>query len=172
MPFHVTKIISGGQTGADQAGLAAGKELGLETGGWMPKGFRTDDGARLDFKQLYNMKEHESFSYPPRTELNVQISGATFLFGNLHSPGTKLTQRLCFKHGKDHFFVPWVPRQAIPITDDDWFSATEPFRVWLNQYEDWDTLNVAGNRERTNPGIFLACKTFLVRAFKIELGIP
>jgi hypothetical protein len=171
-PFHITKIISGGQTGADQAGLAAGKELGLETGGWMPKGFRTDDGARLDFKQLYSMLEHEKFTYPPRTELNVQISGATFLFGNLISPGTKLTQRFCLKHGKRHFFVPWKPGQSMPTTEAEWSSATEPFRDWLNRYSDFDTLNVAGNRERTNPGIFLACKEFLVRSLKIELGRP
>jgi Circularly permutated YpsA SLOG family len=35
------KIISGGQTGADQAGLRTAKRLGIETGGWMPQGWRT-----------------------------------------------------------------------------------------------------------------------------------
>jgi hypothetical protein len=32
------RVISGGQTGADQAGLAAAKRLGVPTGGFMPKG--------------------------------------------------------------------------------------------------------------------------------------
>lgn len=32
------KIVSGGQTGADRAGLDAALELGLELGGWCPKG--------------------------------------------------------------------------------------------------------------------------------------
>ncbi|HJT77421.1 MAG TPA: putative molybdenum carrier protein, partial [Gemmataceae bacterium] len=35
------RVISGGQTGADQAGLAAAKACGIPTGGWMPKGFLT-----------------------------------------------------------------------------------------------------------------------------------
>lgn len=39
-------IISGGQTGADQGGLDAGKALGLKTGGLMPKGWRTEAGPR------------------------------------------------------------------------------------------------------------------------------
>ncbi|MFO7971456.1 MAG: putative molybdenum carrier protein [Desulfobacterales bacterium] len=34
----LTKIISGGQTGADQAALDAAIELGIPHGGWIPKG--------------------------------------------------------------------------------------------------------------------------------------
>ena len=33
------KIISGGQTGADQAAWRAAKAFGVPTGGWMPKDF-------------------------------------------------------------------------------------------------------------------------------------
>ncbi|MFZ8324119.1 YpsA SLOG family protein, partial [Staphylococcus aureus] len=42
--MKLKKVISGGQTGADQAGLRAGKAAGLETGGMVPKGCLTDDG--------------------------------------------------------------------------------------------------------------------------------
>ena len=34
------KIVSGGQTGADQGGWRAAVACGLATGGWMPEGFR------------------------------------------------------------------------------------------------------------------------------------
>ena len=44
-PSPILRIISGGQTGADQGGLRAGAALGLDTGGWIPFGFRTDTGA-------------------------------------------------------------------------------------------------------------------------------
>ena len=44
MPMTLTTIISGGQTGADQAGLLAAQALGLQTGGWAPHGWRTDAG--------------------------------------------------------------------------------------------------------------------------------
>lgn len=38
------RIISGGQTGADQGALVAAKQLGIETGGWTPRGFLTEAG--------------------------------------------------------------------------------------------------------------------------------
>jgi len=39
------KIISGGQTGADRAGLVVGKSLGLEIGGTAPKGWKTEESS-------------------------------------------------------------------------------------------------------------------------------
>ena len=41
IPAMVTKIISGGQTGADQPGPAVAKHLGIPTGCFVPKGFLT-----------------------------------------------------------------------------------------------------------------------------------
>jgi RNA polymerase sigma factor (sigma-70 family) len=46
----VRKVISGGQTGADQAGLFAAEAFGIETGGWMPKGFLTLAGNSCKMK--------------------------------------------------------------------------------------------------------------------------
>jgi hypothetical protein len=40
----LTKVISGGQTGADQAGWRAARAFGIPTGGWMPLEFRTERG--------------------------------------------------------------------------------------------------------------------------------
>lgn len=37
-------IISGGQTGADQAALDAAIILGIPHGGWLPKGRKTEKG--------------------------------------------------------------------------------------------------------------------------------
>ncbi len=39
-----SKIISGGQTGVDRAALDVAMELGLEAGGWCPRGRRAEDG--------------------------------------------------------------------------------------------------------------------------------
>jgi len=38
------KVISGGQTGVDRAALDAAMKLGIEVGGWCPKGRRALDG--------------------------------------------------------------------------------------------------------------------------------
>lgn len=42
------KIISGFQSGSDIGGIKAGKTFGLETGGWMPKGFLTENGLKIE----------------------------------------------------------------------------------------------------------------------------
>jgi hypothetical protein len=40
----IKKIISGGQTGADQAALDAAIEMGVPHGGWVPLGRMTENG--------------------------------------------------------------------------------------------------------------------------------
>lgn len=42
--FCLKKIISGGQTGADRAGLDIAMELNIHVGGWCPKGRKSEDG--------------------------------------------------------------------------------------------------------------------------------
>jgi hypothetical protein len=59
------KIISGGQTGADQAALDVAIKLGIPYGGWIPKGRLTENGP-LDSK--YKLKEMETTNYNKRTE--------------------------------------------------------------------------------------------------------
>lgn len=39
------KIVSGGQTGVDRAGLEAAIAIGLPYGGWVPKGRIAEDGT-------------------------------------------------------------------------------------------------------------------------------
>ncbi|MEY2585055.1 MAG: hypothetical protein QOD80_1081, partial [Verrucomicrobiota bacterium] len=41
----LTKVISGGQTGVDQAALRAARDSGLEIGGWCPPGRVCEDGV-------------------------------------------------------------------------------------------------------------------------------
>lgn len=142
------KIISGGQTGADQGGLAAGKALGLETGGWLPRGCITQDGPRRDMLVKYGMLEHCSTGYPPRTETNVMNSDGTVLFGNMNSPGCRLTLRLCKQHRKPFYTNP----------------TPKGLRGWVDQ-QGIKVLNVAGNRESSNPGIFKTTYDTLMAAF-------
>ena len=47
------KIISGGQSGADQAGWRVARAFGIPTGGAMPLGFLTEEGSRPEFAELY-----------------------------------------------------------------------------------------------------------------------
>ena len=61
------RIISGGQTGADRAGLDFAIQAGLEHGGYVPKGRKAEDG-RIDDR--YQLIELSSSSY-------VDVSGVT-----------------------------------------------------------------------------------------------
>jgi len=151
----IEKIISGGQTGADEGGLIAGKRLGLKTGGTMPKDFRTLDGNRPEFSELYGVTEHSSWAYPPRTEDNVNNSDGTIRFAaNFNSPGEKCTLKFINKHLKPHFDVDID--DPIPIRD---------FIDWIN-INDIKVLNVAGNSERTTLGIKDFVVNFLMSALK------
>lgn len=136
------KIISGGQTGADQAGLFVAKRFGLKTGGHMPKGWRTLSGPRIDFEKMFDMSEHHSPEYPPRTELNVKNSDGTVrLAGNFDSSGEKCTLAAIKKQNK-----PWFD---VDLSDP---PPPKDFVNWLN-LNNIKTLNVAGNAEST----FLRC---------------
>jgi len=75
------KIISGGQTGADQGALVAGRQLGIPTGGWMPRGFLTEAGPCPPLGEMYGMQEHPSPAYPPRTRQNVKDADGTLWIG-------------------------------------------------------------------------------------------
>lgn len=132
-----TKIISGGQTGCDLGALRAGRILSIQTGGWMPRGFRTELGSRPWMAKMYGMREHADHRYPARTLENVRESDLTLLFGDLTEPGTRLTARLCADLGKPVVTNPTVDFLAHV------FDHTQPAAV----------VNVAGNRESGNRGI-------------------
>jgi hypothetical protein len=154
--MNLERVISGGQTGADHAALVAAKAAGIATGGWMPKGFRAQDGPRPEFADLYGIQEHTSERYPPRTALNVKNSDATLRFATRwDSPGEVLTNKLCERYGKPQLEV--TPGGAITTADVvEWLIAND-VRV----------LNVAGNTERTSPGIEAFVTAFLAEVFRL-----
>jgi hypothetical protein len=61
----ITRIISGGQTGADRAALDFAIKSNIPHGGWLPKGRRTEDGRLPDH---YQLREMPSGDYSKRTK--------------------------------------------------------------------------------------------------------
>ena len=89
MSSVVAKIISGGQTGVDRAGLALAVDYGLPHGGWCPAGRRAEDGC---IPEEFDLQETESRSYRDRTERNVETADITLILiqdGHL-TPGSKI----------------------------------------------------------------------------------
>jgi hypothetical protein len=83
--------MSGGQTGADQAGWRAARASGIAIGGWMPEGFLTEAGPRPDFGEMFGAVEMPGGGYPERTRVNVRDSGETVWFGDTKNPGRQTT---------------------------------------------------------------------------------
>lgn len=73
----LTKIISGGQTGADQAALDAAIEADIPHGGWIPKGRLAEEGHLTD---KYDLTEMSTKDYLERTKQNVLDSDGTLIF--------------------------------------------------------------------------------------------
>lgn len=151
----VTKIISGGQTGADRGGLLAAMDLGLQHGGWCPQGRIAEDGV---IPAKFNLVETASRAYMPRTAANVSHSDGTviFQFGNTMTPGSRLTRNCANIRSK-----PWL------LVRLDHFSAAPglAFRAWLEEHVIL-VLNVAGSRESRAPGIEGCTRDFLVEALE------
>ncbi|MGB5053377.1 MAG: putative molybdenum carrier protein, partial [Nitrospirales bacterium] len=66
----VIRIVSGGQTGADRAALDFALHLGIECGGWVPKGRTAEDGVIP--AHYPNLVETDSDDPNIRTEFNVR----------------------------------------------------------------------------------------------------
>ena len=106
----IKKIISGGQTGADQAGLDVAIELSIPHGGWIPKGRKTENGI---LPAKYKLTEMNSTSYPKRTEKNVLDSDGTVIFttGSL-TGGSALTRKFANKHNRPVLRINFAKMQA------------------------------------------------------------
>ena len=144
-------IVSGGQTGVDQAALEAAIRLQIPHGGWCPKGRRCENGV---IPERYSLREMESQKYEKRTEQNVIDSDATLiLYRDRIMGGTARTLRMTRKHFRPCLAVDLRGRYEIP-TIQNWLQESKVAVV-----------NVAGPRESTNPGIYDESLQVLISLF-------
>lgn len=170
----VTKVISGGQTGADRGGLDAALARGVPHGGYAPLGRRAEDGV---IPARYELVELPTASYPARTAMNVRTADATLLLVHgkaalARSRGTKLTLDMCLRYGK-----PWWaadPRREEHVARvaawlEEVSAALPPPAAVLEQFGTLEepprgfVLNVAGPRESRAPGIQEQSASFVAR---------
>jgi len=144
-------IISGGQTGADQAALDAALALGLPHGGWICRGRKTEAGP---LPGRYRLRELDSSRYRDRTEKNVLDSDGTviFSFGPLQG-GSALTEALTIRYDKPCLFL-----NLEDITPGE---ASAALRNWLREHR-IQRLNVAGPRASNEPRIHKAVYSILI----------
>lgn len=158
----IQKIISGGQTGVDQAALEVGLQLGIPIGGWCPPGRICENGIIPFFFPLTETPEERSEKAPDiprslRTEWNVRDADATIIFkpsNQASDKGTNWTEE-CINLYKKRFL------------------KVDPFEeVQTTQIKSWLLsptvliLNVAGPSEGTYPGIGKRVKEILWQVFR------
>ena len=157
--MKLRKIVSGGQTGADQGALSACVQAGFPYGGWIPKGRRTEKGK---VPARYRMRQHWSRHYPPRTEKNVADSDGTVIFTyGKPDGGSLLTIEFAKKHGK-----PWL---AVDATRPHEEIVARVVRWIRRRLPDGAVLNVAGSRRSKAQGIHFIVKR-AVRDVLARLG--
>jgi hypothetical protein len=139
----ISRIISGGQTGADQAALDVAIELGIPYGGWIPKGRKTENGT---LPYTYKLKEMATSSYARRTEQNVVNSDGTLIIsrGPL-AGGSELTQKTAMMHDR--------PCLYMDLGTVNVLQAVKGIRSWIVRHG-IEILNVAGPRASEDPEIY------------------
>lgn len=148
-PF-VTKIVSGGQSGADRAALDWAMAHQIPHGGWCPRGRRAEDGV---IPLAYRLQETDTHKYQERTLRNVRDSDGTLILnlGELDG-GSLLTLQEARNLGRPYWLL------SLDISP----QAAEVAAVldWLER-ESVAVLNLAGPRETKRPGIYQRTDQFL-----------
>jgi hypothetical protein len=156
---ELRKVISGGQTGVDQAALRAARDCGLEIGGWCPPGRMCEAGAIPAEFPLEETEQDRSVSASDvprsqRTEWNVRDSDGTLILRSgkaSHSdaatgeekpdPGTEWAAQCAKRFGR--------PLLVCDVSDP---NAKQKVQEWLRRGP-IKVLSVGGPAESTSPGI-------------------
>jgi len=148
-------ISSGGQTGVDRAALDVAGFLGKTIKGWCPKGRWAEDGP---LPAYYPLKETESDQVKIRTEKNVKETDATLLlaYGQNYDNGSLYTIAQCRKNNKPFLELDLSLQSTVQVFR---------FSGWVLQNE-IHSLNIAGPRESSSPGIYKAASELLFLLFE------
>lgn len=169
----LARVVSGGQTGVDQAALRAAAAVRIEIGGWCPPGRICDlgPGERIgtippEFPLVETPEERSPrASDVPRslrTEWNVRDSDATLVLRYLGDtsdapidPGTAWTAICTALYGR--------PLLVCDPRDD---ASIRRVQTWLSALS-IRTLNIAGPSEATATGIGNLAEGYLRHLFRL-----
>ena len=160
------KIISGGQSGVDRAALDAAVALGIDYGGWCPKGgWAVDRPAPPGVLAAYpKLKETPLPDPAQRTEWNVRDADACLIIvdgqGLSVSKGTALAHGLAAQYRKPELVVDIDAPNAIERTIDWLRACRRDLGAGLS-------LAIGGPRESEASGVYGRALVF-IRALLME----
>ena len=149
----LSKIVSGGQTGADRAALDWAIMRGVAHGGWCPKGRKAEDGV---IDPRYCLTETPSEDYSQRTEWNVRDSDGTAVFSVRRElqGGSLLTVELAGRYNKPVIHL---------CAQDEGTNHAHELRSFIEEFG-ISVLNIAGPRGSDEPGVYRFVSRVLDRA--------
>lgn len=148
----IERVVTGGEAGAEQAAWAAARRAGVATGGYMPRGFRTEAGPAPRLGQLYGAVEFP-FDDARRIRANLRRAGGLAWFGDPESPEAREAFAACRELSKPTFVV------------DLGFTPPGKLAGWLEVFQ-VATLVVSGDRESRRPGVGAIVEASLGRALE------
>lgn len=149
----ITKIISGGQTGVDQAALDTAIEFEIPTGGWCPRGGH-DENGKCFLNRYSFLQETRSPNPDERTKLNIESSdGTLILLPKIPIPDNIKDGTLLTIQHADAVRKPYI---LISLEDSD---QIEKILRWIDG-NNVSVLNIAGPRESSAPGIYSNAREF------------
>ena len=139
----LSKLVSGGQTGADRAALDWAIRRGVAHGGWCPKGRKAEDGV---IDPRYSLTETPSEVYSQRTEWNVRDSDGTAVFSVWSElrGGSLLTVELAGRYNKPVIHL---------CAQDEGTNHAQELRAFIEEFG-ISVLNIAGPRESDEPDVY------------------
>jgi hypothetical protein len=159
----VSKIISGGQTGVDQAALRVCQELKFDCGGWCPPGRVCEIGVipeNFPLQETHDDRSPETPTVPrsQRTRWNVRDSDATLIIAPKK-----------INHSNTNWAMECAKNYARPVfvSDPEDQTASMKIREWLENLS-IHTLNVAGPSESVSPGIGEKAYGILHKTFSLS----
>ena len=154
----IKKIISGGQTGADQAVLDIVIKLELPHGGWIPKGRITEAGPLPD---KYRLKEMPTDSYSECIEQNVKDSKGTLIISYGKPTGDlNYAREMALKHKRQLL--------GIDLNQTIQFKAASLVSDWV-QLRHIDVLYVIGPNASVDPDVWKHTANIVEGALILDL---
>ena len=156
------RVVSGGQTGVDQAALRAAQAAGLDIGGWCPPQRASESGRIPEEFPLKETPVERSARAPGiprslRSEWNVRDSDATLILRPRATrgvdPGTDWSATCALQEGRPLMLLD-------PYAD----TCADEIVAWLSS-SGIGVLNVAGPGESSCPGIADRVQPVLSNAF-------
>ena len=144
----IKKIISNGDAGVGLAALLVARELKIETGGWIPKGYITSAGVRPDLWE-YGLKPYNSYKSHVAVYQNISESDGTLVLSY---------------NTQDAVLIDTIKSLKKP-----YFTVNLGFAGLLKEVVDWikhyniERLNVVGSNEILATGITGDSAEYLTR---------